>query len=100
MGPPRPPRTPRRGVPPSGQRAPCGALRPDRHGDAAGRMGTGDMGCAGCALVRGEQAVPGGLLLRDGGLVLHALAGPSPLPGWVVLTSERHARALYDLDAE
>jgi diadenosine tetraphosphate (Ap4A) HIT family hydrolase len=42
--------------------------------------------------------VPGGLLRREGGLVLHALDGPSPLPGWLVLTAERHARALYDLD--
>jgi diadenosine tetraphosphate (Ap4A) HIT family hydrolase len=31
--------------------------------------------------------------------VLHALADPSPLRGWMVLTSDRHARALPDLDA-
>ncbi len=31
--------------------------------------------------------------------MLHALADPSPLLGWVVLTSERHARAWPDLDA-
>jgi diadenosine tetraphosphate (Ap4A) HIT family hydrolase len=30
--------------------------------------------------------------------VLHASADPSPLRGWVVLTSERHARAWPDLD--
>jgi diadenosine tetraphosphate (Ap4A) HIT family hydrolase len=35
---------------------------------------------------------------REGGFVLHALDGASPLPGWLVLTAERHARALYDLD--
>jgi histidine triad (HIT) family protein len=34
---------------------------------------------------------------RGEGFVLHAVAGPSPLPGWVVLTSERHVRALYEL---
>jgi diadenosine tetraphosphate (Ap4A) HIT family hydrolase len=42
--------------------------------------------------------VPGGILWRGEGLALHALDGPSPLPGWLVLTAERHARALYDLD--
>lgn len=29
--------------------------------------------------------------------MLHALADPTPLRGWVVLTSERHARGWYDL---
>ncbi len=56
--------------------------------------------CRGCALVEGRVRPVGGVLARSAGLVLHALAGPSPLPGWVVLTSERHARALYDLDEE
>lgn len=37
-------------------------------------------------------------MVRDGGFALHALDGPSPLPGWLVLTAERHCRALYDLD--
>lgn len=35
---------------------------------------------------------------REGGFALHALDGASPLAGWLVLTAERHARALYDLD--
>lgn len=57
--------------------------------------------CPLCEVVSGVRAVPGGLLLRQGGFVLHALAGPSPIPGWVVLTSERHVRAMYSLeDAE
>ena len=43
--------------------------------------------------------MPGGIVWREAGLALHALDGPSPLPGWLVLTAERHARALYDLDA-
>jgi diadenosine tetraphosphate (Ap4A) HIT family hydrolase len=42
--------------------------------------------------------VPGGILHREGGFALHALAGPSPLAGWLVLTSERHARGWYDLE--
>jgi diadenosine tetraphosphate (Ap4A) HIT family hydrolase len=43
--------------------------------------------------------VPGGLLLREGGFVLHAVADATPLGGWLVLTSERHVRALDGLDA-
>ncbi|MET0406128.1 MAG: HIT family protein [Cystobacter sp.] len=56
--------------------------------------------CRGCAVVAGALRPVGGVLARSAGLVLHGLAGPSPLPGWVVLTSERHSRALYDLDEE
>jgi diadenosine tetraphosphate (Ap4A) HIT family hydrolase len=35
--------------------------------------------------------------LRNGGFLLHALVDPTPLPGWLVLTAERHARGWYDL---
>ncbi|HEX9049116.1 MAG TPA: HIT family protein [Anaeromyxobacter sp.] len=55
--------------------------------------------CIACDVVRGARRTPGGILLREGGLVLHALPDPSPLRGWVVLTSERHAPAWADLDA-
>ncbi len=55
--------------------------------------------CIACEIASGARRTPGGLLLRDGGFVLHALADPSPLRGWLVLTSERHARAWADLDA-
>ena len=58
-----------------------------------------DDACLACRIVRGDHRPPGGLLWREGGLVLHALADPTPLAGWLVLTSERHARAWYDLDA-
>ena len=58
----------------------------------------GDGECVGCRLVRGEAIAPGGVLRREGGFVLHAVADASPLAGWLVLTSERHARAWYDLD--
>jgi diadenosine tetraphosphate (Ap4A) HIT family hydrolase len=57
-----------------------------------------DESCIACQIVRGSRPAPGGILLREGGLVLHALADPSPLRGWVVLTSEAHARAWADLD--
>jgi len=54
--------------------------------------------CLGCAVVQGRVRPVGGVLARPPGLVLHGVASPSPLPGWVVLTSARHARALYDLE--
>ena len=60
----------------------------------------GDTRCTACDLLAGARLVPGGIVWRGGGLALHALDGPCPLPGWLVLTAERHARALYDLDAE
>jgi diadenosine tetraphosphate (Ap4A) HIT family hydrolase len=56
--------------------------------------------CTACELLAGRRGVPGGILWRGGGLALHALDGPCPIPGWMVLTAERHCRALYDLDAE
>ena len=56
-------------------------------------------GCVACEIVAGTRALPGGLLRREGGFAVHVLAGPCPLPGWLVLTSERHARAWYDLTA-
>jgi diadenosine tetraphosphate (Ap4A) HIT family hydrolase len=58
-----------------------------------------DPACSACRIVSGAEAPLGGVLLREGGLVLHALLGPSPLRGWLVLTSERHVRAWPDLDA-
>jgi diadenosine tetraphosphate (Ap4A) HIT family hydrolase len=56
--------------------------------------------CLACELLAGRRSVPGGLTRPGGGLVLHALDGPCPIPGWLVLTAERHCRALHDLDAE
>jgi diadenosine tetraphosphate (Ap4A) HIT family hydrolase len=56
--------------------------------------------CTACDLLAGRRSVPGGLVWRGGGLALHALDGPCPIPGWLVLTAERHCRALHDLDAE
>ena len=53
--------------------------------------------CLACELIQGTRALPGGVLAREGGFALHVLADPSPLRGWLVLTSERHARAWYDL---
>ena len=57
-----------------------------------------ETGCPACEIVMGRRTTPGGLVWRGDGLVLHAFDGPCPLPGWLVLTAERHCRALHDLD--
>ncbi|MBJ6760297.1 HIT family protein [Myxococcaceae bacterium JPH2] len=54
--------------------------------------------CLGCAIVSGTTHPVGGVLARAPGWVLHGVAGPSPVPGWVVLSSERHVRGWYDLE--
>jgi len=54
--------------------------------------------CLACQIVTGAVRPTGGVIARSGGLVLHGFADPSPISGWLVLTSARHARALYDLD--
>ena len=53
--------------------------------------------CPACRLTAGDEAPPGGIVHREGGLLLHAVHAPSPLPGWLVLTSELHVRAWPDL---
>ena len=40
---------------------------------------------------------PSKILLRRDGFLLHSVNQPTPVKGWLVLTSERHARAWYDL---
>ena len=59
-----------------------------------------EVGCTACDIVRGDRVPAGGVLRRGSRFVLHGLDGPTPLPGWLVLTSLRHARALYELDAD
>ncbi len=56
--------------------------------------------CLGCAIVRGSTRPVGGVIARAPGLVLHGVAGPSPVPGWVVISSEQHVRGWYDLDPD
>jgi diadenosine tetraphosphate (Ap4A) HIT family hydrolase len=38
------------------------------------------------------------VLWRGEGFVLHAVMAPTPISGWLVLTSERHCRAFYALE--
>ena len=54
--------------------------------------------CLGCAIVSGATRPVGGVIIRAQGLVLHGVAAPSPVRGWVVISSERHVRGLYDVD--
>jgi diadenosine tetraphosphate (Ap4A) HIT family hydrolase len=53
--------------------------------------------CLACDVVHGTRAIPGGILAREGGFVLHVVADPTPIRGWLVLTSERHVRSWSDL---
>lgn len=52
------------------------------------------MTCSACAIE------PSKVLARKHGFILHAIAQPTPVKGWLVITSERHARAWYDLTPE
>lgn len=49
------------------------------------------MTCPACSLDASK------ILLRRDGFLLHAVNQPTPVKGWLVLTSQRHARAWYDL---
>jgi diadenosine tetraphosphate (Ap4A) HIT family hydrolase len=56
--------------------------------------------CYCCEIVAGRVRTPGGVLWRGGGFVVYAFESPCPIPGWTMVTSERHVRGFYDLDAE
>ncbi len=56
--------------------------------------------CLGCGVVTGKVRPQGGVIARPPGWVLHGVASASPVPGWVVLTSTRHVRAVYELEDE
>jgi len=61
-------------------------------------MASPDEPCVACEIVAGRHVPVGGILLVERGLHLHAVAGPTPVAGWVVLTTARHVRCLADLD--
>lgn len=56
-----------------------------------------DPSCLACRVVTGAARPVGGVVWRGDGFTLHGPLDPCPIPGWLVLTSDRHARALYDL---
>ena len=53
--------------------------------------------CVACDVVAGRVVPAGGVVLREHGIHLHGVAGPTPVAGWVVATIERHVRCLGDL---
>jgi diadenosine tetraphosphate (Ap4A) HIT family hydrolase len=55
--------------------------------------------CAACAVVGGSSRPAGGVLAEAHGLVVHGVAAPSPIAGWVVITSRVHVRAWWELPA-
>jgi diadenosine tetraphosphate (Ap4A) HIT family hydrolase len=55
--------------------------------------------CPACEIVAGRRTPPGGVIARADGIVVHAVDGPTPVAGWVVLTPAVHVRAIHDLDA-
>lgn len=57
-----------------------------------------DPSCQACRIVSSAERPPAGIVHREGGFLVHALAGASPIQGWLVLTSERHVRGWSDLD--
>ncbi len=61
-------------------------------------MSAPDEPCLACEIVAGRHVPTGGVLLEIPGLVLHGVAGPTPVAGWVVATATRHVRCLADLD--
>ncbi len=54
--------------------------------------------CIECEVAAGRHDPTGGLVLATERFVAHALLGPSPLPGWMVLAPRRHARWWWELD--
>ena len=56
--------------------------------------------CLACEIVAGRVRPVGGVVGRAGGLVVHGFADPSPLRGWLVVTSERHVRAWDGLSSD
>jgi diadenosine tetraphosphate (Ap4A) HIT family hydrolase len=55
--------------------------------------------CAVCDCVTGRVRPPGGIVWSDDRFVLYGFPEPNPIPGYVILSSRRHVRGLYDLDA-
>jgi diadenosine tetraphosphate (Ap4A) HIT family hydrolase len=52
--------------------------------------------CAGCAIISGDIKVPGGVIY-EGNIAILAADPEVPIPGFLVVTSKRHARSLSEL---
>lgn len=53
--------------------------------------------CIACEIAAGRHVPVGGVVLHERGLCLHGIAAPTPVAGWLVLTTDRHVRCLGDL---
>ena len=64
-------------------------------------MGAADprASCIGCDVVAGRVRPPGGVVWSDERFVAYGFTDPSPVRGYLILSSRRHVRGLYDLDA-
>jgi diadenosine tetraphosphate (Ap4A) HIT family hydrolase len=54
--------------------------------------------CIGCDVRDGRVRPPGGIVHRERHFVVYGFPEPSPVRGYVIVSSVRHARGLYDLD--
>lgn len=52
------------------------------------------MSCSACDLVSSNSPL---LVAARDGFTVHGLNGPTPIPAWAVVTSNRHVRGVYDL---
>ena len=55
--------------------------------------------CIGCAIVRGEIELPGGVIY-DGKSVILAADPEIPIPGFLIITSKRHIQSFAELSSE
>jgi diadenosine tetraphosphate (Ap4A) HIT family hydrolase len=55
-------------------------------------------GCIGCDVRDGRVRPPGGIVHRDRHFVVYGRPESSPVRGYVIASSVRHVRGLYDLD--
>ena len=55
--------------------------------------------CVGCAIVNGEINLPGGIIY-DGKSIILAADPEIPIPGFLIITSKRHAQSFSELSLE
>ncbi len=55
--------------------------------------------CVGCAIVKGEIQLPGGVIY-DGKSIILAADPEIPIPGFLIITSKRHIQSFSELSSE
>ena len=63
-------------------------------------LGRVESPCPICEIVAGRVRPAGGVLWRDERFVVYGFPDASPVRGYVLVTTVRHLRGLYDLDDE